>query len=262
MKLLRESDETEIAALEARLFAFYQKGVNYPAFVETSGHPYLWDTVLAIAREKSGPGRMVRVLEVGAGRSGFGAYLIAKGREGIHYTAQDVTEANVDFLRGQADAVLTHSVTALEGNWDVIFSSYVVEHLCRPRVYVQALWDRLNPGGALVIQAPRYDIPFYLSPAFDHLTGWQRLGWRFRLVFEWVRDAFSSCPAFWIFSDPALFSLPFVRDRDAVHRVARRDLIKLLGGQADFSEFFIPTGSLKDYLVKRFLTLRLIARKR
>ena len=67
---------------------------------------------------------------------------------------------------------------------------------------------------------------------------------------------------FTIFSDPAVFHLPFMRDRDAVHRVRLSDLRWLFGTRATLREFDLVPGSAKDWIVKKLLTLRVVLHKR
>lgn len=251
MDLLHENQATAIAQLETRLVEFYNTYTGYGAFQQPSEYPVLWGEVLRLAREKNA--RPVRVLEIGAGRSGFGKFLRDHGaREEIHFTAQDITTTNLTHLRENADEVFTGNIDRLAGTWDVIFHSYVYEHLCRPREFNERLWSHLAPGGHLLIQCPRYDFPLYFPPAWDHLGLPAKL---------WLAARGLAGGRFTVFSDPAVFHLPFTRDRDAVHRVRRSDLHALFGERATLREFDLAPGSFKDWVVKKLLTLRVILQK-
>ena len=118
-----------------------------------------------------GTARPCRVLEIGAGRSGFGKFLrdaSRAGRNPPHLTGHHDGQRGPP-ARESSDEVITGNIDRLEGSWDLIFHSYVYEHLCRPREFNERLWSLLSPGGHLVIQCPRYDFPLYFPPCWDHL---------------------------------------------------------------------------------------------
>jgi hypothetical protein len=60
------------------------------------------------------------------------ARTLGKPRPQVHFTAQDVAGQNREFLRTEADAVLIGDIAALEGHFDVIFSTFVLEHGTNP----------------------------------------------------------------------------------------------------------------------------------
>ena len=257
MELIHEAQAPAVAALEMRLVEFYNTFTGYDAFNSLPEYPVLWGEVLRLARTKTA--RPIRVLEIGAGRSGFGKFLRGQGaRDEIHLTSQDITTANLTHLRQSSDEVFTGNIDRLAGTWDVIFHSYVYEHLCRPREFNERLWSHLAPGGHLLIQCPRYDFPLYFPPAWDHLSLSVKLWQTLRLA----AGDLTGGAGFTIFSDPAVFHLPFVRDRDAVHRVRKRDLHTLFGDRAVMREFDLAPGSAKDWIVKKLLTLRVILEKK
>ena len=257
MELIHEDQAPAVARLETRLVEFYNTFTGYDAFIAPPEYPVLWGEVLRLVR--AGAARPCRVLEIGAGRSGFAKFLRSQeAREEVHLTSQDITTANLAHLRENSDEVITGNIDRLEGSWDLIFHSYVYEHLCRPREFNERLWSLLTPGGNLLIQCPRYDFPLYFPPAWDHLSLPIKLWQAVRLT---GGDLLAG-ERFTVFSDPAVFHLPFVRDRDAVHRVRKSDLHALFGDRATLREFDLAPGSLKDWIVKKFLTLRLILQKK
>jgi len=263
MKLLREFDgqEQEIAHLETRLIAFYNTYTDYPVFNQASEYPSLWGKVLQSAAKITSSGSPCRILEIGAGRSGFGSFIRTQSTLPIHLTSQDITALNVDFLKETSDEVVTENIDQLQGSWDIIFHSYACEHFCRPAQFAELLWQKLRVGGYLIIQSPRYDFPFYLPPSLDHLSFTKRTMHRLQLIWLDLVSALTSKKQFVIFSDPAVFHLPFWRDRDAVHRVCRSDLTRLFAQRAKIENFPLPSGGWKDFLVKRFLTLRIALKK-
>lgn len=261
MHLITETDAVEVGDLEARLQTFYDSCPNYDAFAVPSNHPTVWAVVLGLARETLQRQGACRILEVGAGRSGFGARLRAESLQGVTLSSHDITARNRDFLAIDA-AVLIGPVAELTGTYDIIFHTYAFEHMIRPRRDLLHLWQLLAGGGSLVIQCPRYDRPFYLPPSCDHLTRGAWLALALRLIGRDALGLFSGKPQFLLFSDPSALHRPFYRDRDAVHRVKRADLARLLGLQAEITDFPLPAHGWKDYLVKRWFTLRVVIRKR
>jgi len=255
MLLITEENESRVAQLEDKLLYFYENTTDYSAFHNISKHPALWEEVLTALRESNAK-RPLRVLEIGAGRSGFGSYLKQKDphlRAGVHLCLQDVTSQNETHLRAEADEVHIGSIHALKGTYDVIFHGYVLEHIGRPRAFLEQAFALLEPGGSHFILCPRYDWGFYLPPALDHQTLGHKIKIAFRLLM--CRSSFQ------LIEDPAALHLPFMRDRDAVHLVTKRGIIKMFGQRATIRSFHLQAGGLKDFILKKFLTLRLELKK-
>lgn len=250
MKLITEDDASAIQVLSDRLTEFYANTRDYDAFEAESWHPVLWSQMAP--RFQSLPaGKTLRILELGAGRSGLARYLSDQPgwRARAHLTCQDITSQNADHLRAGADEVHLGPLEELHGQWDVITHAYVLEHITRPRAFLSQAFNRLSPNGLQLIQCPRYDLPFYTPPALDHLHCSTRLRFNLRRL--------GSRRAFEIMADPALFHLPFQRDRDAVHLVSSREITRLHDGFAHVESFDLPAGGWRDWIVKNLLTLRL-----
>ena len=77
MELIHEDQAPAIARLETRLVEFYNTFTGYDAFNAPPEYPVLWGEVLRLARAQ--PARPCRVLEIGAGRSGFARFLRTQG---------------------------------------------------------------------------------------------------------------------------------------------------------------------------------------
>ena len=253
--LISETQEAQIADLEAKMLHFYQTVPDYTAFENTSHHPALWDRVIQHVRSWSATDP-IRILEVGAGRSGFARYLQKHAPElrcRLHLGFQDVTAKNEDFLRDEGDSVFIGRVEAVEGEWHVVMHAYVLEHVVRPISFFESILRLLAPGGFHLFLSPRYDRVVYLPPALDHLSRGERWAIAYKAAF--------SNRGFWLLSDPAALHLPFQRDRDAVHPVSRRAIVHLHRDRARVTSFPLPSGSLKDYILKAFLTARMEIQK-
>ncbi len=257
-------------ALRRRMDNFYATVPDYGDFRrEHSDHPGPWAHVAAaLERRMAEPGFTgpCRVLELGAGRTGFGGFLRSRfAPRSVRFTAQDVTAQNADYLRAQADAVHLGPLASLpagEGPFHAIFSTFVLEHVTDPAETLDLCLERLVPGGALLVFCPRYDMPFYLSPSAAHLGPLGRCALGFRVLAARLGTGLTGRPAFLIHHDPAIFHGPFDRDRDAVHWVSRLDLGAFFQARGvAVADLPLPAGPGKDWVVKNLLTVRLRATK-
>lgn len=217
----------ESSHLAARLKAFYDATADYDAFHAPSGQHALWRHVAEAVRGKraKSPDRKVRILEAGAGRSGLALFLRETGlREAVSLHAQDVTKANEAWLRTEFDGVTLGDVSEASGTFDIVLSSYVLEHVTAPRAFLDSLWQRVEPSGVMFLVCPRYDFPFYLPRSADHLGAMDRAILALSLVARRLRTKLTGRPAWLVHKDPSVFHLPFYRDRDAVHWVSLFDL--------------------------------------
>ncbi len=259
--ILTDESDPAVTALRRRMDDFYTTTRSYDAFHTIAQKHDEWPHVCAAigARLKYQP--RCRVLEFGAGRSGFGSFL-GELRSSVELTAQDVTPTNAEFLRTQTDHVYIGSIKDITGTFDVIFSTYVLEHVSDPRDTLERLFAMLNPGGVLLIFCPRYDFPFYLSHSADHYQPGQRRRIAFHVLARRLWTLLGGPPDFLIHLDPSIFHLPFAIDRDAIHWVSLFDLRALFRGRASLRRLGISSrGSGKQWFVKQFLTVNLAITK-
>jgi SAM-dependent methyltransferase len=244
--------------LRKRLDQFYRTTDDYQAFQDRSWHPNLWSLIVKDITHLNGG--TARVLEIGAGRSGFYEYL-RQCRVDAHFTAQDVTPKNDCYLRENADEVVIGPLQRVTGIFDIIFSTFVLEHVTDPVATLERCWSLLKPGGTLFIFCPRYDAPFYLSHSADHYAGIVRAAIALRLAAARARTLLTQLPRFFIHTDPALFVLPWQRDRDAVHWVSYFDLAIFFRRRGCLRKIRIPSGGLKDAIVKNLLQINIAVQK-
>ena len=217
-----EQDE-RAAGLRTSLANFYQTVKDYDAFQERNYKPDFWNPIREEVRRVVARSSQCAVLEFGAGRTGFGDFLDDL-RASTEFHVQDVTAQNREELETGADCVHIGNLLDLHGSYDVIFSTFVWEHLTSPRATLAHLLTMLTPGGTLFIASPRYDFPFYLSPSIRHLPRLARLKIAFWLVSKRIRVVISRQPDFLLNCDPAVLHRPWFRDADAVHWVSQFDL--------------------------------------
>ena len=178
--VLSDEKKRDTRKLQEQMDAFYASCPTYSAFREPSDARQEWDHVNAAILEHDGSKGRCRVLEFGAGRSGFAGFLGGQ-RNSVDLTMQDITSVNEEILRAGSDHVHLGSLFALEGEFDVIFSTFVLEHICQPERTLRKLMTLLAPGGSLYLFCPRYDFPFFISHSADHYGKARRSHWPYTL---------------------------------------------------------------------------------
>jgi SAM-dependent methyltransferase len=205
------------------LEGFYNTTQDYDAFREPNYKPDFWAPVLEVARQVVARSSRCVILEFGAGRTGFGRFL-GDLRGNVEFHVQDVSAQNAPELAVQADRVHIGSLLEIEGSYDIVFSTFVWEHLTSPRAALDHLLRLLKPGGTLFIACPRYDFPFYLSPSIRHLPRNARVRVALWLLWKRLQVLVGRKPAFLLHCDPAVFHGPWFPDADAIHWVSQFDL--------------------------------------
>ena len=247
-------DDPGVSRLRARLKAFYDTTTAYEAFAEPNWKPEFWSPVrVAVQRLLIDSGHC-SVLEFGAGRTSFGEYL-GPLRHQVRFDVQDVTGLNVAHLSRSADKFYRCELTDIDGSYDIIFSTFVWEHLTAPRAALTHLLRLLAPRGALFLACPRYEFPFYMSPSIRHNSGFQRAIVALWLLWRRSIARITRRGDFLIHLDPAVFHRPWFRDSDAVHWVSRWDLACSIPAGWVIRDVRIPTTGPWHWFWARFLLM-------
>lgn len=264
VRLIQEAkmSSEEKQVLRHNFNQYYENVNDYIAFSSVSQQDQCWIHIKAsiCERLKLNKGKNIHVLEIGAGRSGFGEWLKKEGlRDNVDYWVQDVTSQNEGCLKTQADHMIYGDINEISNKnyFNIIFSTYVLEHVTNPSQHLDHLYDLLAKDGSLYIFCPRYDMPGYLCPSSRHLSWLTCLTLEIQRSIARLGSFLNNRPAFLIQTDVAAFHVPFFLDADAVHWVSLLDLRlwaykkksrvrKLKMGH--------PALGSKDWMVKRFLT--------
>ncbi len=238
--------DSRLTELAERMGAFYESIEDYTVFRGDVVTDYadFWDHIRQAIEARLAVASMCRVLEFGAGRTGF-ARSLGDLRERVIFVAQDITSQNEEFLRNEADEIHIGELEMMGGSepFDVIFSTYVWEHLTQPRATLDRCVESLRPGGMLFVCCPRYEFPFRLSPSAGHYGRVSRLALALALMGSRVVTWLTGRPRFWVHLDPAIFHLPWRRDRDAVHWASFGDIRAYARGRYPLRWLRLPAPS-------------------
>ena len=254
------ADCADAGILEEKLLNYYTQTEGYCPFNHAARQTDRWVPIVEFTREVLRKREICRVLEVGAGRSCLDE-AFESFRECVYWTAQDVTDCNLDHLSARADAVHIGDFGDLPGPFDLIASFFVFEHLANPESALRTWLSQLAPGGRLFIFCPRYDFPGYLSHSADHYSIWRRMMLAVFVQYTRIRVWIKDRPCFLIHLDPAIFRKPFARDRDAVHWVLRSNVLRAVRPEGRVQLIKLPAHGIKDWFIKRFCELSVVIEK-
>ena len=251
-----------LVKLKGQLDDFYGSVTDYSAFATPSEQVHCWTHIAQHIRAHASTTKKFRILEVGAGMSGFGTYLSDQNlRHRCTWIAQDVTTQNRTWLEKNADEVLIGHVDSLNlhGSYDIVFSTFVLEHVVNPESHLNTLARLVRPSkGTIFIFCPRYDFPGYATPSCRHLGVSKRLWFMCQGLFSRTATILTGSPAFLVQTDLAAFHLPFFTDADAVHWASAIDLKRWARSHKASSRSLKlgdPRFPSKDWIVKRLLTI-------
>lgn len=250
------SVEKQQYLIKKNLFDFYNNEKDYLDFIETRDKSKFWEPIYKEIKKKVSHKKPCSILEFGAGRSGF-AYYIELPKAGIVYDIQDITTRNIGqyenyAIRNFYDVELSSITT----KYDIIFSTFVWEHIFNPVDILNHLLNLLKPEGKLIICSPRYDLPFYLSPSANHYSPLNKFKIALRLLLERIKTLIGVSPGFIIHLDPAIFHRKWKRDYDAIHWVSFYDLYKYLDrAKYSMKKIKIKSNSLMSFFYNHFMLL-------
>ncbi len=115
-------------------------------------------------------------------------------------------------------------MSSIDTSYDVIFSTFVREHVTNPKELLQHGLQLLKPDGRLILASPRYDFPFYIPRSARHYSRAQQVHLGLWLLLQRGLSRWSRNSRFLIHLDPAVLSKPWYQDSDAVHWPSLRDV--------------------------------------
>jgi 2-polyprenyl-3-methyl-5-hydroxy-6-metoxy-1,4-benzoquinol methylase len=143
-----------------------------------ASHDYLQPVVLSALRSVVPAGaRAARVFDAGCGN---GALLRKLQLSGYEVSGCDASESGVaqarklcgDEVRVERLSVYEDLSGTFGGQWDVVISTEVIEHLYAPRDFIQQAHRLLAPGGTLILSTPYHgylkNLALAATGALDH----------------------------------------------------------------------------------------------
>ncbi|MEE2681440.1 MAG: class I SAM-dependent methyltransferase [Planctomycetota bacterium] len=261
MNVLTDELDPKVVELRARLDAYYQSASDYSAFhVVNEKHDY-WKPVIERSRSIAAKKGSCKILEVGAGMTGF-PHALGADTGGITFFAQDVTSQNEDHLRSVAGGVYIGDLSEITDQFDIIFSTFVFEHITSPNASLQHMLSMLNPGGSIFIACPRYGFPLYMPPSARHYGRLKQIRVMTSFLAKRLRAWITGKPAFVIHLDPAILTQPsYYIDADAVHWPSIRDIRQSLPDGYSLRRIDLEAKGIPGLLYKTLMLINVEIRK-
>lgn len=120
-------------------------------------HQYLLPSVLNILASLSIPPSRRRLFEIGCGNGAVAAVLAKEGYEltGVEVSAQGLEEARRRYPHLSLQPGSAYDRLAeIYGQFPIVVSLEVVEHLYAPRVFAKTLYDLVEPSGTAIVSTP------------------------------------------------------------------------------------------------------------
>lgn len=258
-------DRDALQDLTAKLAHFYAEPGDYFDAAEGSKERF-YDALRPFLKGFVNKGKVARILEVGAGRTAFRSWLHQAFPDlAAEFVVQDITPANAAFLAKAADRSVIGSLAELADreaeSFDLIFSTFVFEHVVDPHRFLDQSLVLLRPGGTLAIFCPMYIMPAYRPPALRHRPKLWQYWTSIKLGFGAFVARLTGRVDFLIVREPALLAGSRHLDADAIHLVRPGDARRHLKGRATPLRLSVRTRGLRDFLWRHLALLAVAYQK-
>lgn len=266
MKTLLTNPHENLKSLEklsTALSSFYEETVDYSAYQEVVHHEELFALLLPFIQTAVENLGRVKILEIGAGKTSLPTFLRKHNISSFDYTAQDIVEKNLDYLNSVSDEVFIGKIVDMEGKFDFIIHTYVLEHIANPLEFLSNVHRLLNNGGWHIIFCPKYDIPGYIPPSIRYGSIFKQVSKHLGILFQIYYGRLTGIERFIVNKEPAIFHKQWFRDADAVHFVSKSNIVEWHRKKGYLLKTFQKNSQgVKSFLVNNFLTLNIGFQKR
>lgn len=198
------------AGLKESLIKFYKEFDNYDSFLSPRNFCRLHELAFSF--------RPKIVLEVGCGVSNAHEFFRDRG---VVYHCQDITSQNKSYYMENDVKFFNSDINSLSGKYDVIFSTYVFEHVINPIDFLNDQLNLLNDNGKIILECPNYFLPFHIPPSIRHYPFWKQI---YLTLFLAIENCLGKDPKFLINSNAAFLHTNWKRDYDAINLVSHKRL--------------------------------------
>lgn len=261
-----DSNDVRLRALEGYLADFYRGNAEYYGEAQ-SEKDYIYGPLMREIQMIKSEGKETTVLEFGAGRSSFPQFMKRNRPDfPIRYIAHDIDESNADYYErlGQDFVVggWSELEAAMDGSGlDVIFCTYVYEHLTRPGEFIEKGLSLLSKNGVMIIVCPKYTLPGYIPPALRWLGSVRGQLITLLLLAKGCVRSVVGRSRFQICVEPAVLKLPYRRDYDAVHMVWPSDLRYAVPGDFQVRRLVLARSDFVGRVVDRISTMSVVVER-
>lgn len=96
-----------------------------------------------------------KILEIGAGKGAFGGYFLSSNYLGLEFNDSAIKSAKMHGIRLIKESIEDHSINHV-GNYDVVVSFQVLEHVNSPESFILGAIRCLRKGGNLILAVPNH----------------------------------------------------------------------------------------------------------
>ncbi len=116
------------------------------------------------------------------------------------------------------------------GSFDVVISTYSLEHFLAPRDVLDQMYNVCKKGGCLIIISPAWDLPFQFPPSMNFAGNiYRRFFYIILRIFEDLRECFFGMKYnFKIIRNPSFMTNGYSQDNDTVYLTKAREVITYL----------------------------------
>jgi len=139
----------------------------------TFAHAYIMPAVYRVLDELKPNNGRPRLFDLGCGNGAVTAELARRGWDvtGVDPSEEGIEKARTAYPRLRFEIGSAYDPLAEKyGQWPVVLSLEVVEHLYDPAAYARCLYDLLEPGGRAVLSTPYHG--FWKNLAISLVNGW------------------------------------------------------------------------------------------
>jgi SAM-dependent methyltransferase len=242
-----DMNREKLENLSNRLISFYSQKSAYYDYIQEFGDVWNYDDYIPCERIRYLSTNAGKVLEIGCGK----ANILVKNEElqkkyhGVEFS-NEIIESNKARFPNACFKKITNPYVYdfADGEFDVIFSVFVLEHAVFPNLFLNECLRLLKKGGRLIILAPNFlDNNWVVSQrvASNLKSGLQNfksgqiinaftsLLYRRSLIPQKCQQLRKGSGRFWINCDPACFYFDeTIPDLDAVHITSFSEIMSYL----------------------------------